>query len=232
MSTWAIRSAKGSTTPRYLRHLHSPVVLERLHLVRHGEVENPDGVVYADLPGFSLSASGRAQAAASGKYLLARGPSAVISSPLDRAVETAHTIAVAAGVEVTIDDRLVEWGLASRWAGVRWDDLHERFPGELEAYLASPYELDFSPESIDEVAARMAAAVESLDRSDLDDAVLVSHQDPVQALRVRLTDAPRESFTLGKPGHASVITLERRTDGWEETGYWEPEIETIPFPPA
>jgi broad specificity phosphatase PhoE len=206
-------------------------VLERLHLVRHGEVENPDGVVYADLPGFSLSAAGRAQAAASGKYLLARGPEAVISSPLDRAVETAQAIAEAVGVEATTDDRLVEWGLAARWAGVRWDDLPEVFPGELEAYLATPHDLEFSSESIDQLADRMASVVDSLDGGSLKDVVIVSHQDPVQALRVRLVGGARESFTSGKPGHAAVITLERDGSGWTEAGYWEPEVETVPFPP-
>ncbi|MEX2419029.1 MAG: histidine phosphatase family protein, partial [Acidimicrobiia bacterium] len=108
-------------------------MLERLHLVRHGEVANPDGVVYADLPGFSLSAAGRAQAAASARYLQARSPEAVVSSPLDRAMETARAIADAIGVAVTTDDRLLEWRLSGRWAGVRWDDLPSRFPGELEA---------------------------------------------------------------------------------------------------
>lgn len=206
-------------------------MLERLHLVRHGEVENPHGVVYADLPGFSLSPAGRAQAAASGKYLLARSPQAVISSPLDRALETAQAIAETVGVEPTTDERLVEWGLSARWAGVRWDDLPEVFPGEVEAYLATPHDLAFSPESIDQVADRMASAVDSLDDGGLKDAVIVSHQDPVQALRVRLVGGARESFTSGKPGHAAVITLERDAAGWTEVGYWEPEVETVPFPP-
>ncbi|MEX0826618.1 MAG: histidine phosphatase family protein [Acidimicrobiia bacterium] len=206
-------------------------MLERLHLVRHGEVANPDGVVYADLPGFSLSAAGRAQAAASARYLQARGPEAVVSSPLDRALETAGAIADSIGVAVTTDDRLLEWRLSGRWAGVRWDDLPSRFPGEVEAYLAAPYDLAFAPESIDEVAARMAALVMSLDSADLKDAVLVSHQDPLQALRVFLVGGTRESFTTGKPGHASVTTLERVGGRWHEVGYWEPEVDTIPFPP-
>jgi broad specificity phosphatase PhoE len=61
--------------------------------------------------------------------------------------------------------------------------------------------------------------------------VLVSHQDPVQALRIHLRDAPPQSFLVGKPGHASVVTLERSDSGWEETGYWEPYVVSDPFPP-
>ena len=205
-------------------------MISRLFLVRHGEVENPGHVVYADLPGFSLSPIGRAQAEAAGRRLAPLQPEAVVSSPLDRAMETAAAIAGAVGVQVTVDDRLIEWRLSGRWAGVVWEDLPERFPGELEAYLATPYDLPFAPETIAEVAARMAAALDDLE--DARSAVLVSHQDPVQALRVHLLDGGGESFLEGKPGHASVITLERTTVGWTETGYWEPDVSSDPFPPG
>lgn len=206
-------------------------MLESLYLVRHGEVENPDHVVYADLPGFSLSPIGRAQAAAAAQRLEPLQPEAVISSPLDRAVETAAAIAGAVGIAVTTDDRLVEWRLSGRWAGVGWEDLPQRFPGEMEAYLATPYDLPFAPETADEVARRMASLVGDLERRGLRSAVLVSHQDPVQALRIHLQAAPPHSFLVGKPGHASVVTLERSDAGWVETGYWEPDFASDPFPP-
>ena len=204
--------------------------MERLHLVRHGEVENPRHVVYADLPGFSLSPTGRAQAAQAARHLARSGPDIVLSSPLDRALETATAIARAVGVEVTVDDRLTEWRLSSRWAGVVWEDLPEHFPGELEAYLATPHDLPFAPETLIEVARRMATVVDDLEEAR--SAVLVSHQDPVQALRGHLLGDGPGSFLLGKPGHASVVTLERDADGWRETGYWEPDVPSDPFPPG
>jgi len=204
-------------------------VLTRLYLVRHGEVENPDHVVYADLPGFSLSAAGRAQAAAAARHLSARHVDAVVSSPLDRARETAAAIAGAIGVGVTIDERLTEWALSKRWAGVRWEELPDRFPGELEAYLATPLDLPFAPESIADVAERMNAVADSLEGHG--SAVLVSHQDPVQALRCRMR-GDMAGFPVGKPGHASVTAFERADDGWIEAGYWEPDIASEPFPPA
>lgn len=208
--------------------LHSLAVLNRLYLVRHGEVENPGHVVYADLPGFSLSLIGRAQAEAAARYLALRAPEAVVSSPLDRAMETAAAIGRAVERDVVVDDRLIEWRLSGRWAGVVWEDLPERFPGELEAYLATPYDLPFAPETILEVAERMAAVVEGLEGS----AVLVSHQDPVQALRVRLVGGEPKSFLMAKPGHASVITLDRGPGGWQETAHWEPDLPSDPFPPG
>ena len=180
--------------------------LDMLHLVRHGEVANPDGLVYADLPGFDLSARGRDEAAAAAATLSGRPVVAVWSSPLLRAVRTAEAIASAHQLPVHTDDRLTEWRLLSRWAGTPWDDLPERFPGELEAYLAHPDDLPFSPESLSDLADRMARVLHDvLDPGG--DVVVVSHQDPVHAVTRRLTGRGFARFHHGKPHHAEVITL-------------------------
>lgn len=80
-----------------------------IHLVRHGEVHNPAGVLYARLPGFRLSARGQQQARAAGEALRARPLAALFSSPQQRAQETAALIAAARGgcdvrVEPLIDE--------------------------------------------------------------------------------------------------------------------------------
>lgn len=64
-----------------------------VHLVRHGEVDNPQGVYYGRLPGFHLSANGRQQAGAAAVTLRAYPIAALFSSPLERALETAQIIA-------------------------------------------------------------------------------------------------------------------------------------------
>src|SRR5437016_2187139 len=61
--------------------------------IRHGEVHNPEGVIYAGLPGYVLSELGRAQAAATAEALRGLDVAAIYASPLDRAMETATTIA-------------------------------------------------------------------------------------------------------------------------------------------
>jgi broad specificity phosphatase PhoE len=203
-----------------------------VHLVRHGEVENPRHVVYADLPGFHLSERGRVQAAATGALLAEWFVSAVVSSPLDRAVETARIVAAAAGVTSTVDDRLTEWKLSMRWAGTVWEQLPQRFPGELETYLADPASIAFAAETVAGLAARMQEAIEehALQGGEL---VVVSHQDPVQAARFGMTGRSWNGFRHDKPGHGSVVTL-RRSGGeflWEETGYWEPDQGGDGFPP-
>ena len=207
-------------------------MLRALHLVRHGEVHNPDHVVYADLAGFGLSDTGRRQATSAAQRLGKGSCNAIVTSPLDRAVETAEAIAAAADLTPTIDDRLTEWSLSMRWAGVGWDDLPDRFPGELEAYLARPTDLDFASEIIGQVAARMAQVVTELATDNPGgSAVIVSHQDPIQALRLLLTNRPLAGLNLDKPQHCSVITLQPAGQAWYEVSVWTPQIASEPFPP-
>jgi len=229
-----VRQSTSGASP-----IHSHAVLHAIYLVRHGEVHNPDHLVYADLDGFGLSDVGRVQAQAAADRLAKSPADVIVASPLDRAIETAAPIATATGTDITTDHRLTEWALGLRWAGVRWDDLPARFPGELEAYLTHPADLAFTPETLAEVGARMEDAVDHLgSRFPGGSAVLVSHQDPIQALRLALTGRPLSDLQLDKPGHGWVITLAAMpvaTAGlpsWNEVAAWAPPAESSPFPPV
>jgi broad specificity phosphatase PhoE len=79
-----------------------------VHLLRHGEVHNPEGVLYGRLPGYHLSADGRLMAEAAAKWLDGRDVAALYSSPMERAQETAEPLAQTLGLAVTTDDRLIE----------------------------------------------------------------------------------------------------------------------------
>jgi broad specificity phosphatase PhoE len=203
----------------------------RVHLVRHGEVENPDHIVYADLQGFGLSADGEAQAGEATIHLSDRPISAVCSSPLTRAIQTATAIANPHGVEIDIVEQLTEFGLSRRWRGLRWEELDDRFPGEVAAYLEHPWDMPFSPESLAEMAGRMEGVIRSLHLAHPDgELVVVSHQDPIQAAHLALTERPFAWFPSDKPEHAEVITLEPGTP-WRETARWGPSIKSGLFPP-
>lgn len=196
-----------------------------VHLVRHGEVHNPDHVVYAALPGFALSGLGRAQAKEAARYLGARPIVAVWSSPLQRALETAEGVASRCGLPISVDPDLVEWALLGRWAGVAWDDVPSTHPGELEAYLDDPSRLPFADETLRSLAARVSGAIRRIDAAHRDgDVVVVGHQDPVQAARLALTGRDVAALHTDKPGHASVVTL---TPGnpWREEDMWTPEVD-------
>lgn len=188
-----------------------------VHLVRHGEVENPDGLVYAHLAGFGLSDGGRRQATWASTHLAARPIRAVYSSPLDRARQTALVIALPHGLEPLLLPEVTEWALMTRWAGLPWADLDIHFPGELSAYLNDPLDLDFAPESVPELALRIGRAVDTLaDRHPEQEVVVVSHQDPIQAARLQLTGQDLGRLHHDKPRHCEVISLSR-SEGWRQS---------------
>lgn len=189
-----------------------------VHLIRHGEVENPGGLVYADLAGFGLGEPGRRQAAWSSDHLARRPIRAVYTSPLNRARETARAIALPHGLEPAVLPDVTEWALMSRWAGLPWAELDHHFPGELDAYLSDPVNLEFAPESLAELGARMSAAIDGVaSRHTGQQVVVVSHQDPIQAARLLLTGQDLGRLHHQKPRHCEVISLSW-TSRWIETG--------------
>lgn len=196
-----------------------------VHLVRHGEVHNPEDVVYDSLPGFGLSTRGRLQAKSVARFLGSQPVIAVWSSPLQRALETAAPIAERCGLPVSVEPDLTEWKLLSRWAGHQWSDLEVEFPGELTAYLAHPSSIPNASESLVELAHRMTSAITSIaSRHGVGDVVIVSHQDPIQAARLALTGRMLDGLHNDKPDHASAITLQPGVT-WNETSKWEPHVE-------
>ena len=90
-----------------------------IHLLRHGEVSNPRGVLYGRLPDFHLSPDGEHMAKAAAAFLAGRDVTLVLSSPLERALETASPVAAQFGLEVRVDERLIEpW---NHFEGGRFD---------------------------------------------------------------------------------------------------------------
>lgn len=81
-----------------------------IHLVRHGEVHNPEKILYGRLPGFRLSAAGQQQATAVGQYLATLPITAIYTSPMERAQETAQLAQAAMPhpLPITVDERLNE----------------------------------------------------------------------------------------------------------------------------
>ena len=80
-----------------------------IYLMRHGHVHNPDDILYGRLPGYKLSRAGKEQAHAAGQWLADKPITAVYSSPMERAQQTAATVAAyQSGLSPTIDNRLIE----------------------------------------------------------------------------------------------------------------------------
>ena len=157
-------------------------VTATVHLVRHGEVDNPAGILYGRIPGYHLSEAGRMMAKTAADFLAGRDITVVRSSPLERALETAEPIGAELGLPVEVDDRLIEpW---NHFEGMRFavGDGALRRPKHWMR-LWNPFRPSWG-EPYREVAARVLAAVGDAARAaDGHEAVCVSHQLPIWVAR-------------------------------------------------
>lgn len=153
-----------------------------VHLLRHGEVENPDGVLYGRMPGFRLSRRGRAQALTVAEALAGHAVVHVVSSPLERARETAAPIASAHRLDACVDERLIEADNKFEGLRVSVGDGALRSPRHW-AKLRNPMRPSWGEPYLD-IARRMLAAVyRARDAAAGHEAVCVSHQLPIWTLR-------------------------------------------------
>jgi broad specificity phosphatase PhoE len=154
----------------------------RVHLVRHGEVFNPDKVLYGRLPGYRLSDAGLRMADVAAEALRDKDIRLLLTSPLERAVQTAEPIGKAYDLTPRADDRLIE--SASNFEGRSIAAGVRSFlaPRSLR-YLRNPF-LPSWGEPYAETASRMLAAVTGArDEVRGHEAVCVSHQLPIYVLR-------------------------------------------------
>ena len=153
-----------------------------VHLLRHGEVHNPDGVLYGRLPGFRLSDRGRDQAEVVAKALADADLTAVLASPMQRAQETAAPTAALHGLDVVTDERLIEAGNTFEGRTVGVGDGALRDP-RYWWRLRDPFTPSWG-EPYREIAHRMlAAAHRARELASGHEALCVSHQLPIWTLR-------------------------------------------------
>jgi broad specificity phosphatase PhoE len=204
-----------------------------VHLLRHGEVFNPEKVLYGRLPGYLLSETGEAMALAAAEWLsdsVASHPpiTHVVSSPLERAQQTAAPIAGKLDLPIEVDDRLIEAGNAFEGLRVGVGDGALRSPQHWWK-LRNPFRPSWGEPYV-EIAARMLAAVESArDAARGAAAVCVSHQLPIWTLRLHLegrryTHDPRRR----ECGLASVTSVTYDGDRVAGISYAEPAGATDP----
>jgi broad specificity phosphatase PhoE len=157
-----------------------------VHLLRHGEVDNPRGVVYGRLPEYRLSATGRAMAEAAADFFAERPVVALFSSPLERAVETATPVGLRLNLEIVTDERLIEpW---NHFEGLKFGvgDGSLRHPEHWPAML-NPFKPSWG-EPYRDVVARMYAmladvVVVAREAAVGCEVVCVSHQLPIWVTR-------------------------------------------------
>ncbi|MEV4317726.1 histidine phosphatase family protein [Actinocrispum sp. NPDC049592] len=199
-----------------------------VHLLRHGEVHNPTGILYGRIPGYGLSDLGKRQALTVAEFLADRDITHVVASPLQRAQETAAPIVDSLRLDLATDDRLIEptnvfegervsVGAGSLTSPRHWKHLANPFkPSWGEAYLS--------------IARRMlGAAYRARAAADGHEAVCVSHQLPIWTLRrflegKRLWHDPRQR----QCSLASLTSLQFDDEELTGISYIEPAGATDP----
>lgn len=189
--------------------------------MRHGEVYNPQRVLYGRLPNFRLSDDGRRMARAAAEYVhgLDRPIGALYASPLQRTRESAEAFTEIFGVDPVIDERIIE--PTNVFEGTR---MRRALANPLNwRHLRAPSRPSWG-EPYTEVVARMNAAMrEAWDEADGGDVVMVSHQLPIWITHLAVAgEKLKHDPRARRCALSSVTSFERDGDAWREIAYAEP----------
>ncbi len=186
---------------------------KRLYLVRHGQTTfNVDRRVPGQLPGVLLTDEGRRQAQQAAVALSAVPVSAVVSSPLERARDTAEIIARGWALPIRLDARLVDTDVG-RWTGMNLDDL-AKSDREWTAFVRHTDEAPPGVERLTHVMARAVESVEDIrgDASAGDNILLVAHADIVKLIIGHYLGMHPDLARAMRVDNASISILDLHAD--------------------
>ena len=191
-------------------------------LMRHADVENPNRILYGHLPGFPLSALGRAQAAAVGQSLRDRGIKRIVHSPLERARETAEIVNAQLPEPVPLipEPALREAEFGRYLQGVPYWQIPVRRPRWFAHKLRRGTLA--GDESIEALGRRVLDVVDRLAREHPGEVSLcVSHADPLQAAWVLLDGRPQTEREMyhKQVGRAAILQVDLEQDRVISTRY-------------
>ncbi|MFJ5223701.1 bifunctional RNase H/acid phosphatase [Streptomyces sp. NPDC088400] len=186
-------------------------------LLRHGETALTPSKRFSGSGGTDpeLSAVGRRQAEDAAAAMAARGTvQEIVSSPLRRCRETAAAVASRLGLDVTIEEGLRETDFGA-WEGMSFGEVKERYPDDLDAWLASPAVAPTGGgESFATVGRRVEAARDRLlARYQGRTVLLVTHVTPVKILVQLALGAPPEALFRMELSAASTSVVAYYADG-------------------
>jgi len=193
-----------------------------IYLVRHCEVENPDGILYGFLPNFGLSARGKLQAQALGRYFSDKPVAQLYVSPLQRAQETAAAIvADHPGLQAETTSELVESRFSHYLQGVRPRNVPLQRPGWfVHKLLPGRLRVD---EGVYAMAARVRAPVMRILRDHPGaGGICVTHGDPIQSFW-NVAVGKYRFFEL-KCKKGGVLVLKYQDTRLRDISYLSPEV--------
>jgi broad specificity phosphatase PhoE len=153
-----------------------------VHVVRHGEVENPKKILYGRQSGWFLSKRGEEMAKVLGEWAKPLNIGAIHASPLERAQQTAKPMADAHGLTIKTDDRLIEAANVFEGKPFGVGDGVLKRPSAWPK-LWNPWRPSWGEPYVEQVNRMLAAVFDARDAANGKDAIVVSHQLPIWILR-------------------------------------------------
>ena len=153
-----------------------------VHVARHGEVENPEKILYGRQLGWRLSNRGQQMAETLGEWSKSINLGALHVSPLQRAQETAAPIARAHGIEITTDERLIEAANVFEGKSFELGSGVLKHPSSWR-HLYNPWKPSWGEPYEEQINRMLAAIFAARKAANGKDAIVVSHQLPIWILR-------------------------------------------------
>lgn len=192
-----------------------------MYLVRHGEVYNPNNIIYGRLPNFSLSKKGEKELKKTAEFLKDKAIDIIYSSPLQRAQQSAKIIQKNLTLPtIHIADEITE--IQTSYQGRQFSELDEL---QSEVYLKP---LNPSDETIEQIAKRMKKFIEKLAiEQQGKHIILISHGDPIMILRAVIENKLPSFYVLQKGPyihHGEVYKITDDDNHLSLTSVFKPEI--------
>jgi len=160
-----------------------------------------------------LDEVGRAQAQALAAALRGRQFTAVYTSPLSRAVDTAKQLAIDAGVPLVEDERLLEYDFGA-WEGLTFDELSLRYPQQLAESRKRPFTYHVpGAERPEEALRRVADFFAGLTTGGEGPVAVISHTLPIKISIAHLMGLDFDNINVLWLGNTGYTELSLKPNG-------------------
>lgn len=201
-------------------------------MVRHGQARNNvERMLAGRMDGVPLTPEGVRQAEHAARMLASAGVSAIYSSPIERAAETARMISEECGVPVTVDERLTEIDMG-KFTGMTFEEVVSGHDDIFAKFYGGDVEIAHKGvETFEQVRRRVTGIVSEVvsggrdaaagseggaysnDDDDNGNAVLVTHMDPIKAMLGEIAGISPERLLRAEIANAALNVFRKEADG-------------------
>jgi phosphoserine phosphatase len=184
----------------------------KIYIARHGETVWNKEEVFRGRKDVPLNETGRRQAQLTGRYFSDKGITMILTSPLARAMETAHEIGEATGAAIETVDELTDMNFGV-WEGLPLQEVEKLYREELEIWRKSPQKFHArNGESLRDVGRRVARAFQKILSDEQNSFVVVTHRVLCKVIVLRALCIPNNHFWDMRFDPASISLIEKKRD--------------------